>query len=85
MRLEREDLAVDARSMKGFFKMIAMEQKGMISDHLSINTLSAYLTRFVTACQDAHGIKISDETVREVRDVRKAMSLMLYRFREVNG
>ena len=55
--------------MKLFFKMLAIEQEGMLGPLLSLNSLTAYVTRFATAYKREYNFEILQSVVKEVKDV----------------
>jgi hypothetical protein len=58
--------------------MLARERRGMIGQHLSLNTLKAYLTRLVTAYKREHDFQILESVVIEVREVSPIHHDLLY-------
>jgi hypothetical protein len=55
--------------MKGFFKTLAKENKGHLGPRLSLQTLDAYLVRFVVAQREKYDHEIPDSIATEVREV----------------
>ena len=66
-----------AQWMKAFFKTLAKEHEGIIGPRLSLNTLTAYVTRFATAYKREFNWKISESIVKEVKDVTTADLLFI--------
>jgi hypothetical protein len=73
-RLGKPDLTPDTKHLKRFFKCLAIEQKGLISDRLSIQTLCQYASTFETAYKRKHGVNI-EGIVTTVRTVSLLLGL----------
>ncbi|KAL5351917.1 hypothetical protein ACLOAV_003779 [Pseudogymnoascus australis] len=72
LRIDQPALVPSAGCMKSFFKMLAIEHKGMLGPHLSLNTLCPYVTRLATAYKHEKDIEILQRVVKEVKDWIKA-------------
>ena len=55
--------------MKAFFKMLATERPGALSEHLSEQTLISYSTRLGKAYWREHEVEIDEDSIKEVQDV----------------
>jgi hypothetical protein len=70
LRIDQPGLVPNAKCMKSFFKMLAIEHQGMLGPRLSLNTLCPYVTRLATAYKQEHDIEIPQRVVKEVKDVK---------------
>lgn len=84
LRINQLALVLSAGCMKSFFKMLAIEHKGMLGPRLSLNTLCPYVTRLIIAYKHKHDIKILHRVVKEVKDVRRYLLVSLYSIKEAN-
>lgn len=84
LRIDQPALVPSAGCMKSFFKMLAIEHEGMLGLRLSLNTLCLYVTRLATAYKHEHDIEISQRVVKEVKDVRRCLSMFFYSIKEAN-